>query len=474
MNKLKINFIYNVFYQILAICIPLITTPYASRVLGVEGIGVYSYTYSIAYYFMITAMLGINNFGSREIAKVKDDKIKLSNLFISIYIIQIIASILTIIVYLLYITKIGSEYYIIYMIQLLYILSSLFDINWFYYGVENFKITVTRNSIIKIASVILIIIFVKSKNDVWLYTLILSGSTLFSNLILFVFLKKYITLHHFRLNIYNVKLIVSYIKPITVLFIPVIAMKIYKVLSKTMIGSLSNVVEVGYYSNADGIINVPMGIIIALGTVMLPRISNMISNGDSKDADRLFFKSFRFSLFIAVPIMFGLLSIGKNFSILFLGDGFEKSGIIVQLLSITIVFMTVGNALRTQYMIPNNYDKEYIISVVAGAVINVIFNFILIGKYGSLGATISTIMAEFTVMCFHVYFCNKKIPVVKEIFITNKDIFIKGFTMFICVTLFGFINLDVIYKIIIQIIIGVILYFFMNINYIKNSLVSKN
>ena len=299
MKKLKENFIYNVFYQILALLIPFITIPYASRILGVNGIGEYSYTYSIVYYFMIIGLLGITNYGSREIAKVRDNKKLMNYKFCSIYYMQLLFSLLISLIYVVFILLSNSSYKVLFIIQILYMLSIMTDINWFFYGIEDFKITTIRSSIIKVLSLILIFIFVKDKNDTPIYTLILSGSTFLSNLLLLFFLNKHIRFIKVKFND-----IWTHFAPCLVLFIPIIAMKIYKVMDKTMLGLMTNVTEVGYYSNADGIINIPMGIIVALGVVMLPRLTNLISKGNEEEASYIFSKSFNFSILIASQIMF--------------------------------------------------------------------------------------------------------------------------------------------------------------------------
>lgn len=467
MNQVKKNFLYNVFYQMLAIFVPLITIPYVSRVLGVDGVGIYSYSYSIVYYFMLIAMLGINNYGSREIAKKRNNLEELSRTFSNIYFIQFIFSILSILIYVIYVLGYVKEYKSIFLLQSLYIFSSLIDINWFYYGVENFKLTVTRNSLIKLLSLILIFLFVRQPDDLWIYTLVLSVSTLISNCILLVFLKKYI-----KFSKIEKKEVIKNIKPCLILFIPVIAMKIYKVMDKTMIGVLSSITEVGYYSNADSILNVPMGIIVALGTVMLPRLSNMISNGDTENANRMFFKSLEFSLFFSIPIMFGMMAVGKNFAIIFLGSQFAKSGTIIQILSMTILFMTIANVIRTQYLIPNSHDKQYIFAIVSGAVVNLISNIIFISKYGCIGACVGTILAEFVVMLLHVIFANKYIPIVKYIFLEIK-LFISGLLMFIVVNVINYININIFIKLFIQVIVGVFIYCGLNYKYIKSFINTK-
>lgn len=183
----------------------------------------------------------------------------------------------------------------------------------------------------------------------------------------------------------------------------------------------------------------------------------------------MFFKTLKFGLFLGTAIMFGLMSVGKNFSIWFLGSSFEKTGYIVQILSITILFMTIANIIRTQYLIPNEKDKEYTISIVIGAIINLILNLIFIRKYGSFGACIGTIIAEFLVMFFHIYFSNKYIPIFKYL-IKNSYIIVKGLIMFIIVKLLDFINIDIFYKIILQTLIGISVYSLLNYSYIVNEL----
>ena len=144
MHSPKKNFIYNIIYQILILIIPLITAPYLSRVVGAEGVGTYSYTYSIVYYFMLLTLLGVNNYGNRSIAKVRDDKKKLSKTFWSIYFFQLVMGIVMLILYLLYIYLFDNQYRLIALIQTLFIVSSILDINWLFFGLEEFK----KNSLI--------------------------------------------------------------------------------------------------------------------------------------------------------------------------------------------------------------------------------------------------------------------------------------------------------------------------------------
>lgn len=462
-SKLKQNFIYNLIYQILLVILPLITVPYVSRILGTEGVGIFSFTYSIVYYFMLIGMLGINNYGNRVVAKTRENKEELSKNFIGIYIIQFIVTTIMIIIYMIY-TIFFSEYRQISIIQSIYLVSVLFDINWLFFGMENFKVTVSRNIIVKIISFISIFVFIRTSNDLWKYTLIMSLSTLIGQIILIPFLKKEISI--VKVNLQD---ITKHFKPCITLFIPVIAVSLYKIMDKTMLGLLANMDEVGLYEQAEKIVSIPMGIITALGTVMLPRISNLVSKGNKKDIYVYIEKSISFMMFLAFPICFGLITISGEFIPLFLGQAFQKSGNIVMFLSVTILFISLANIIRTQYLIPNERDKEYIISVVIGAIINLIFNVIFIPKYQSYGACYGTIAAEFSVMIYQLYMVRKELPIKKYI-IDNMSFLFKAIIMFVIINLFQLFRIRSFERILIQIVIGCIIYFLLNVKYIMQAL----
>lgn len=465
MKEVKKNFIYNIIYQILIMIIPLITVPYVSRTLGSSGIGTYSYTYSIVYYFMIFAMLGLNNYGNRSIAKVRDDREKLSKTFKEIYCLQMLTSILMIIAYYLYLLLFNVQYKEVALIQSIYVISCFFDINWFFFGIEKFKLTVTRNTIIKTLSLILIFLFVKSDEDVWVYTLILSGCVLLSQVSLWPYVGKFVD----NVDI-NFKDVCRHFKPCLKLFLPVIAVAIYKVMDKTMIGWFSNISEVGFYENAEKIINVPNAIIAALGTVMLPRMSNLYAKRKDEESKSLINKSIKVMMFLAFAMTFGLICISKNFSIMFFGKEFEKSGIIIILLSITILFLAWGNVIRTQYLIPKEYDKIYIESAFIGAIINLLFNSIFIPRFGAIGACVGTIFAEFAVTLFQTVSIKKELPI-KEYIKSIVPFFLKACIMFMIVYSLNFFEINSMVRIIIQILLGCVVYYVLNYKYV-NSLIN--
>ena len=455
--SVKKNFIYNLSYQILIMILPLITTPYISRVIGAEGIGIQSYTYSIANYFVLFAMLGLNNHGNRSIAMVKSDQGKLDKTFTSIYLIQAVMSIIMIVLYIIYIMFFVKNYKIIFVIQLMYIIGALFDINWFFFGMEQFKITVTRNTIIKLMSVISIFIFVKSENDLYLYSLILALGTLISQLILWSFIIRYVKFTKVKFD--DVK---EHIIPMLVLFIPAISVSVYKIMDKIMLGAMSTVTEVGFFTNSERVISIPLGIITALGTVMLPKMSNLLSNGKNKEAQKYINLSLKFSMFISIGSMFGLIGVAGNIVPAFLGKGFDRCVNVVSLLSVTLLFMAWANVIRTQILIPKKKDKVYIVSTLLGAIVNVIINIVLIKKFGAMGATVGTILAEATVSIYQTLMIRKELKIKRYL----KDIIIfmiAGIFMFRTIKYLGYILGSSLLVGIIQIFIGGIVYFVVNI-----------
>ena len=392
MNSIKKNLFYNSLYQILVVLTPLITSPYISRVLGANGLGIYSYSYTIANYFLIFAMLGVMNYGNRSIAKVRSDRSKRSEVFWSIYLFQLIFSIVIITGYVGYIVFLCKENFNIAIIQILVVFSAAIDISWFFFGMELFKITAIRSIIIKIITVVGILIFVKSKSDVWIYCLIMSSSIFLTQLSVWPFLRKYVDWKKPK-----TKEIIRHFKPNLVLFIPVVAISLYKSMDKIMLGNMNTMTQLGYYENAEKIITIPMSLITALGTVMLPRMCNLIVEGSIERVKQLNENSFIFVTFMSCAFAFGILAVADVFIPAFFGNQFTPVIKLLVPLVPTMVLISWANIIRTQHLLPHSQDGSYIISVFVGAFINLIINILLIKQYGAMGAAIGTLIAEISV-----------------------------------------------------------------------------
>lgn len=449
MSSVKKNFTYNLIYQVLLILLPLITTPYLSRVLGAEKTGIYSYSYSIAYYFVIFAMLGLNNYGNREISKVRESINDRSKLFWEIYGFQFIVSIVVILLYLVYILFVSNS--VMNWIMLLYVMSALFDINWFFWGLEEFVITVTRNTLIKLLTVIVILLLVKKADDVYIYAITMTGSMLLSPIVLWTYMKKRVVWIR-----PSWRGIVRHIKPNIILFIPVIAVSLYKVMDKIMLGNMSVLEEVGFYEYSEKVIAIPICCVTALGTVMLPRMSNLVAKNDTRLEASIIHKSIIFGTGLASAMCFGLIGIANVFVPFFFGIGYNKCIYIFYAILPSCVFLAVANVIRTQYLIPHSMDKEYTISLLLGAVSNLIINFILIPRYQSIGAAIGTLVAEATVCVYQLLSVRKKLPVGLMI----KDV--------VWLTLFGLIMMFIVHQLpfvvssvitlVIKVIVGIIIF----------------
>ncbi len=428
MNKrLRKNLVYNISYQILILFLPLITSSYLARIVGADGIGRYSYSYSVAMYFTYFTLLGLNKYGNRAIASVQRNIRERSKTFLEIYCMQLLCFGLSIVAYVIYLSFFAEDK-VIAGIQILFVASALFDINWFFFGLEAFDKTVLRNALVKLLTTILIFILVKSSDDVWKYTLIMAGGYLISQIVMWPYLKRYLTLE--KISFSGVK---RHFLPNLIMFIPVVAVSIYKIMDKIMLGAMSSKAIVGYYENAEKIINVPVAIFTALGTVMLPRISAMVADSNDDGVSRYRDIAVKVVIYFSGASTFGIIAISNSLSICMWGNGFEVSGVIMSYLAATLIFLGVGNVIRTQILIPYHYDRIYVISVILGAVINVFVNLLLIPRYGGVGAAIGTICAELIVCIFQLICIRNEIPV-KSYLCHTLISCIAGFIM-LCVVL---------------------------------------
>lgn len=450
MNSIKKNLGYQTIYQILITVLPLITSPYLSRVLGAYQLGICSYTTSIVGYFTLFALLGTTNYGTRSIAACGDDTEKRSRVFWSIYSLEAILSFACAIIYLAYIVLICNENKLISILQGLSIIACFFDINWLFFGMEKFQTTVTRSSIVRVVSVILILTLVKKDQDTWLYVLILTSSTLISNLILWIYAPKYI--HKTRISFAD---IISHVKPNVMLFVPLLAMSVYHIMDKTMLGMLSNYYQSGYYYNADKIVNTTVGVISGFSTVMLPRMTALISNNHKEEANNLFKTSLECTVLTGIAISFGVAAIAKEFVPVFFGPGYDECVLLTIALAPVLIIKSFSFTARYQFLIPYRKEKYYITSVIIGACVNLIANWCMIPQIGALGAVIGTLLAEFSA-CFMQLFTMRNMIRLKSTYARCFIYCAFGLCMFGAVRAVSTVNVSIYVKLLIEVITGVL------------------
>lgn len=424
---MKKNLVYNLLYQFVQIVVPLILLPYVSRVLGADNLGVYNYSYTIASYFLIFGMVGVANYGCRSIAEVQDDFEKRSKVFSSIYIVQFCFSLSVFVMYLTYVSFFVKENKVIAMIQALVVLSGTFDINWFYFGIEKFKLTVTRNVAIKIITTLLVFTFVKKTSDLILYTSVYAAGLFVSQSVVWLFLKRYV-----KISKVGLKEASAHIKPMIILFVPILAISLYKYMDKIMLGIFCEYSQVAFYSNSESIICIPAVITTALGTVALPRLTSLNAKGEKETSEQYLELSLQFAMFFACGMAFGLGAVSDIFVRLYFGSGYEPCAVLMTVFFPCVIFQAWASIIRMQYLLPNSYDKVYVVSVVAGAIINLIINIMLIPSFQAVGAIIGTIVAEFMVATIQTLFCIRRLPVTKYLKTTGFYVIV-GFIMFLII-----------------------------------------
>ena len=453
MSSVKKNLSLQTAYQVFSTCMPLITAPYLARKLGASQLGVFAFTSSIVAYFTLFAMLGTINYGTRSIASVKDDREKRNKIFTGIFLLQISVTVFASLAYFIYLVFFCTENKTIAYLQGIALISCLLNINWLFFGVEDFQVTVTRSFVIKLVSVALILVLVKKESDLWLYTLIMLGSSFLSNLILFVYLPRYVSFR--KVSISEIK---QHIKPNIVLFIPLLAMTVYHTMDKTMLGALSTYEQSGFYYNSDKIVQIPYMVINGIGTVMLPRMSSLLAEKKQKEADQLFITTLEGVAAVCIAMLCGIAAISKEFIPFFFGEGYDECILITIVFTPILLIKGFAVIARTQYLIPMRMEKEFTMSVIGGAIVNLILNIFLIPPYGALGAAVATVIAEFAACLLQFLSLRKNNLQIGKLLLKTLFYSFIGLIMIIIVRLVALINVSVVIKLIIEIVVGICVY----------------
>lgn len=450
------NYLYNAGYQLLAVLLPLITAPYVSRVIGAHGIGINTATNSTIQYFILFGSIGIGLYGNREIAYLRSNKQAMSEAFWEIQILKMVMVTISYGAFLIYLAfcPVYKEYM---LIQSLNLIAAAVDISWLYMGLEDFKKTVLRNTMVKLASAAMIFMFVKDANDTWVYIFVLSISVLGGNLTLWPYVRKTLVkvdfrkLHPFR-----------HFKPTIALFIPQIATQVYLVLNKTMLWAMVNSDVAGFYDRSDTLVRLVLTLVTATGTVMLPHVANAFHEGKEETVNNLTADSFDFVSCISIPMFAGLAAIGQKLAPLFFGPQFKPVGMAVCLEAIVIVLIGWSNVIGQQYLLPTNKIKIYTGSVVSGAIVNLILNLPFIYLWGLHGAVFATICSEIVVTGYQMWHVRNNLSL-KKMFINVPKYALASLTMFIVVNrICAMFNLTSTFKSILaiasEIILGTIIY----------------
>lgn len=429
-KSIKKNYIYNLIYQMVALMVPLVTTPYVSRVLGADGVGAYSYTYSMATYFVMFGNLGVNEYGQIKVAGSRDKR-EISKIFWELALFKMIMSAGS---FLVFWATIGmhSKYWYLYLVLGLYFLASMTDIAWFLQGLEEFKKTAFRSCFIKLAGVILIVCFVKQPGDVGKYAAILHISTLLGNMALWGYMPRYLMKVPLKeLHIF------SHTRQSLVFFLPVIAASVYSVMDKNMIGWITkSEAENGYYEQAHKIQQTILQAVLALSTVLLPRITFLFSQNKTKEVKGMINRLLQFVAFIAFPLTFGLIGVADKLVPWFLGENFHASIALLQIFSLLIVLIAYDNFIGHQCLMARGMQKEFNKGIIGGAIVNFVLNCFLIPRLGSRGAAISSVLAEVVIFSIFFFYGRDLLEVRKLVWFSVRYL-AASLVMLVCVCKIG-------------------------------------
>ena len=419
MNKVKqksltINMIMNVILTMSSLIFPLITFPYVSRIVGVEGIGKVTFATSVITYFSMFAQLGIPTYGIRACAKVRDDKEKLSKTVHEIFMINIITCIISYIAFGIVLTivpKFASDKILFLVISSTILLNTL-GIEWLFKALEHYTYITIRSIIFKFIALIAMFLFIHSKEDYVLYGAVSILAASASNVLNFLYLPKLI--HIKPIGNYN---LFQHMKMILVFFALSVATTIYTNLDNVMLGFMTNDIEVGYYTASVKVKGILVSVVTAVSTVLLPRASYYVDKGFIKELYDIAKKAMSFVMLIAIPFVVYFTIYAKECILLLSGDKFMGAVAPMQIIMPTLLFIGITNILGIQIMVPLGKERQVLYSTICGAIADLILNIIFIPQYGAIGAAIGTLVAEFVVLIYQVIVMKNAI---KEVFSGTK------------------------------------------------------
>ena len=399
------NTLYNVSYRVFSVLLPLVTAPYLSRTVGRAGVGLYAYAWSVSYVFCLVGMLGLNDYGVREIARVRDDPEALNRTFSGIWRMQRLVAGVMLAAWGVYVFLIAGEEKVIALHLTMMSVSCLVNLDWCLMGLGEFRPIALRNTAVKLLAAAAVFLFVRGPEDLWIYGFAWSLSTLVGCLSCWSSLRG-------RVKPVRVPLreALRHLKPCSVLFISVIAVTVYRTMDKVMVGAIAGMEENGLYENAEKIVYCLSGFISAVGTVLMPRAARFFERGEPEAVRAQMALTMELMMCMVCALAFGLAGVAYSFTPLFYGDAFLPSAGLMIPLSFTLLMIGFANVVRTQWILPQRRDSVFVKSVACGAAVNLLVNALLIPRMGAMGAVAGTLAAELTVPSVQFAILRRELP----------------------------------------------------------------
>ena len=445
------NYIYNFSNQILMLILPFITTPYVTRVFSSSELGSYGYYNSIVSYFALLATLGIGNYAVKEISSNSSNR---SKVFWEIYSIQLVFSFLSLGLYILLCLVNHSFHNVIAYIVGITLLSRAIDISWLFQGVEDFRSLTFRSVMIKLIGVVSIFIFIKEESDLYLYIFLLVFYELLGQIIMWIPAKNWL-----QKPVFSLKDSIKHLNSVFILFIPQVAISLYALLDRTLLGALVSTRDVGIFEQGSKLVNLLLVVVTTLSGVILPHISNLISEGRKEKVNQFYEFSFLVYNVVIFPMIAGMLIVNDNFVQFFLGSEFQDAKYAIMIMVWNMFFIGWTNIMGIQILIPHNKHKQFMVSTTIPAFFSITCNLVLIPYLGYIGASITSVLTESVVWIIQLYYAR---DIMKELTILPHMIKVALATAvmtLILVVVKSWIHFSPMLNVMILVVTGILIYF---------------
>ena len=394
-KSVTFNLIANGIKTLMTVLFPLITFPYASRVLGADGIGKVNYANSIISYFSLFAALGISTYAVREGARIRDDREKFNKFAKEMLNINLMTTFIAYLVFLVFLClPILSGYKELLVIFSAGIIFTTIGTEWLFIIKEEYAYITKRAVLFQFLSLIFLFLLVRSREDYNWYaslTVISSGGSAILN---FWHSRKFVDWWKKYQCEYK-----KHIRPILLIFGTSLASSIYLTMDTTMLGAMKGDTATGIYTAAVKINSVINTLLNTVSATILPRVSYYLGNGLKSEFQKLMQTSADILFLAAMPVAIGMMCVSDILIVVFSGPEFVSGSLAAKILSVKLVFGAVDRVLAYQVCIPYKKDKEVLISTIAGAGFNLVANAVLIHYYSVTGAAVATLLSEMIVFC---------------------------------------------------------------------------
>lgn len=455
-RSVKVNYILNLINTGGQMLFPLITFPYACRVIGVGGIGQVDFFSSIVSYISLFTCLGIPLYAIREIARDRDDVVRMNRTAVEILLLHTMLTVVgyvAVAVLCLTVPQIQADTGL-FLVLSLTILFTAIGCEWFYQGIEDFLYVTIRGLIVKVVSVVLLFLMVKTRDDLILYGWYTVIGVLGGNLFNFFRLRKYIHRENIIFSHLNLR---RHLAPVLKVFSFNVITSIFLQLNPVMLGFMKDALAVGYFTAATRVLTMILKLPAVLGSVMTPRMSNLVAENKQEEFRRYAQKSFDFTLAVCLPLSVGLVITAPCVIRVLCGEEFMPAVLCSQIIAPVVLMSGISNLFGMQVLYPIGKINIVILCCLIGAVTDLILGIVLIPGLSYEGTAIAYLGAE-TTITVSMYLIARKTIGINCLRRTHLPYYIGSVLMAVLLLLVPYLELSSISTLAVQLAIGVVSY----------------